>query len=750
MHNAARTSSTYDYSSIYLACVLALCASCARSSASTSSGHARMLGLLERIDVEAKHKNPFLGADIVSELRSRLAALPAAASGGPPVAGSSEPSEQRFDLEISLGREELRLGHTADAIAAYQAALGEIERNSARVPPDTVGEAHFLAAVAYMRLGETNNCCRKRTSESCILPIEGGGVHTDRDGSATAIGHLGASLRVAQASSPLAIKSRWLLNLAHMTLGTWPEGVQPEWRIAPEVFASDESFPRFPDVSEQVGVGDFMLAGGAVADDFDGDGLTDLMVSDSDTHGQLRLYKQLPDHTFKDVTDEAGLKGLYGGLNLIQADYDNDGAIDVLVLRGGWWRENGCHPKSLLHNDGHGHFTDVTFEAGLGGARFPSQTASWADYDNDGYLDLYIGNETGGAVQGGSQLFHNNRDGTFTDVARAAGVANDRYSKAVHFGDYDEDGFPDIYVSNAAADNRLYHNNGDGTFTDVAESAGVTKPFSSFPAFFWDFDQDGHLDIYVGAYGGPSTMPDVVDAAASYLGLPVHGEMSALYRGDGHGHFVDVAKAMNLKRCTLAMAANFGDLDNDGRPDLYLGTGYPFYEGLVPNVMYHNRGAKGFADVTTAGGFGELQKGHGIAFADLDDDGNQDVFERVGGAYPGDAYSNVLFHNPGFGNHWLKVRLRGVRSNSFGVGARITLEIEEDGVARRIYKEVNSGGSFGGNPLRQELGTGRAKVVKTLEVWWPTSRTRQVFHDVAADRKIEIVEGESAIRASSR
>ena len=156
------------------------------------------------------------------------------------------------------------------------------------------------------------------------------------------------------------------------------------------------------------------------------------------------------------------------------------------------------------------------------------------------------------------------------------------------------------------------------------------------------------------------------------------------------------------------MAGNFGDLDNDGYLDFYLGTGYPDYEALMPNVMYRNRRGTGFADVTSAGGFGHLQKGHGIAFADLDNDGDQDVFEQMGGFLPGDKYFNVAFENPGFGNHWIGVELVGVRSNRSAIGARIRAEVVENGRRRSIYKHVNSGGSFGANPLRQTIGLGEA------------------------------------------
>ncbi len=435
-------------------------------------------------------------------------------------------------------------------------------------------------------------------------------------------------------------------------------------------------------------------------------------------------------------------------MNAVQADYDNDGDVDVLVLRGAWWSASGRHPNSLLRNDG-GRFTDVTYAAGLGAKNYPTQTAAWADYDNDGDLDCYVGNESDPECPSPGQLFQNQGDGTFVDVAGAAGVSNDRYAKGVVWGDFDEDGWQDLFISNMASANRLYRNRGDGSFEDVAATAGVALPLSSFACFAWDFDQDGHLDLWVGSYGSTERPPSVADVAASYLGLPQRAEPPRLYRGDGAGRFEDVAEAYGIRLVTVPMGCNFGDLDNDGYPDFYLATGYPLYEGLVPNVMYHNLGGKGFANVTTAGGFGHLQKGHGVAFADLDGDGDQDVFTRMGGSYPGDAYGNVFFENPGFGNHWLKVRLVGKRSNRFGVGARLEVEIHQAGALRTIYATVGTGGSFGGNPLRQELGLGQVRGLVRLRVIWPASGAVQVFEGVPPDSNLRITEFASALELLS-
>lgn len=698
-----------------------------------TAGHARMLALLEQVRVDALKHNRYLGMDAIDDLRARLAKLPDDAR-----------DPRRWQLQVALGTELLRVGMTDEGIATYQRAADQLDTIPDKITLNAAAETCFGLATAWMRKGETQNCCAKNDKDSCLLPIQGGGLHTDVTGSTNAIRWFTRALDFAPANSAMQMKARWLLNVAYMTLGRWPQDVPERWRIDPKVFASDEPFPRFVDVAPKVGLTRSDLAGGALVDDFDGDGRLDLIISTSDTGGQLRFYKSDGLGKFIDRTIEANLVGEFGGLNMTDADYDNDGDIDVLVLRGAWWQKEGCHPQSFLQNDGHGRFTDVSFDAGLGDSQFPTQTAAFADYDNDGDLDLYVGNECDPSNSPPCELFQNDGHGHFTNVAVKAGVTNDRYTKAVAWGDYDGDRFPDLYVSNMAGPNRLYHNNKDGTFTDVAERAGVTLPISSFPCWFWDFDNDGELDIWVGSFGGQNVMPSVADVAASYLGLPHQGETMKLYKGDGHGGFKDVAAQMKLTRYTLPMGSNFGDLDNDGFSDFYLGTGYPFYEGLIPNVMYRNQRGKGFADVTTNGGFGELQKGHGIVFADVDDDGDQDVLERVGGAYPGDGYRCVLFENPGFDRaaaHWIKIKLTGEKSNRCGLGVRLRLDIVDGAEKRSIHRVVNTGGSFGCNPWRQELGLGAAAKIETLDVYWPTSDTHQIFKDVAADQAIEIHEG---------
>jgi hypothetical protein len=413
---------------------------------------------------------------------------------------------------------------------------------------------------------------------------------------------------------------------------------------------------------------------------------------------------------------------------MIQADYNNDGCMDILVLRGAW---EFPQRKSLLRNNCNGTFTDVTVAAGLAEPATRTQTAVWLDLDNDGYLDLFVGNENGP-----SQLFRNQRNGTFKDISHTADVDRIAFTKGVAAADYDNDGYMDLYVSNLNGNHFLYHNNRDGTFKEVALEAGVQKPWQSFGAWFFDYDNDGWPDLFVTSY-----YISVDETLRSYLSLPPNAETLKLYKNMHDGTFRDVTAETHLDRVFMPMGANFGDIDNDGFLDIYLGTGNPSYSSLLPNVLLHNNGGKFFTDVTASSGTGELHKGHGVAFADLGNNGHEDLLEEVGGAVPGDAHAFRLFENPGNDNDWITVHLVGVKTNRSAIGARIKVTVQDEGQApRAIYRTVTSGGSFGASPLQQHIGLGKSARILELEVWWPTSRTRQKFTDVKKDQFIEIKE----------
>lgn len=678
-----------------------------RPSETTSVGHQAMLESLNQIHASGLQTDPFLGTQQLDVARQRLAELGLAKNAA---------HRQRVDAVIQVANQQLRLGQVDRAIEHYAEARQTLPKIAEKISDEEHQRYLFQIAIGYLRMAESENCVHCQTGESCILPIRGGGEHEKKVGSTEAIDVLSDLLEL----NPDHVTAKWLLNIASMTLGQYPSAVPDRHRIDPAKFAG-EDFPRFSNVAKTLGLATLSLSGGVIADDFTGNGAIDLVVSDWSTRGQLRLFANDGSGQFIDKTDAAGLIGIYGGLNLVQADYNNDGNLDILVLRGAWRGTQGRHPNSLLRNDGGGRFTDVTFETGLGDVHYPTQTAAWYDINRDGHLDLYIGNE-----DFPSQLFLNDGNGNFRDIARQAGVTNDRYAKAVSWGDYDNDGHVDLYVSNYGSANRLYRNNGDSTFTDVAAESGVEAPHNGFAAWFWDFDNDGILDIFAASYN-----MSVKDVAASYFDLPVEGELACLYKGSVDGTFRNVAPEMGLTVATDPMGANFGDLDNDGYLDFYLGTGYPAYESLMPNVMYHNRAGERFADVTFSGGFGHLQKGHGIAFADFRGTGDNDVFIELGGAYPGDAFTNAYFLNPGFGNRSVRIKLRGSRSNRDGIGAKIQVDFTVDGKTQTVYRWINSGGSFGANPLIANVGVGKAERVRQIKITWPATGMSTIINDVA-------------------
>jgi hypothetical protein len=702
------------------------------SSPRPDGGTRRMIERLEKIARESDPaQNVFLNHQRAEGLAKKLA-------------GQLSPHD-RIDTRFEMSLEYLRAGETETAIKEFDAVspllneLPESERLQTQWLLD-----RFLA-LAYMRLGEQENCVALHTSHSCLVPFSKEGLHTEQRGSRTALQFFAKALT----QNPQDLESIWLLNLAHMTLGEYPDKVPRQWLIPPQVFDSDYDIKPFKDVAAEAGVAARGRAGGAILEDFDNDGFIDIVCSSWGLRDQLQYFRNQGDGTFVERTKEAGLTGIVGGLNLVQADYNNDGYRDILVLRGAWLRSAGAIPNSLLRNNGDGTFSDVTEEAGLLSFH-PTQTAAWADYDGDGHLDLFIGNESDDRNHHPCELYHNNGNGTFTECAAASGVALVGFVKGVAWGDYDNDGRPDLYVSRFGETNVLFRNAGPAPaaasskapvwrFEDVTARAGVAEPRDSFPCWFWDYDNDGWLDLFVASYSWESSMEKV---AADYLRLPNPGETPRLYRNNGDGKFSDVTKTLRLDRVLVAMGANFGDLDNDGWLDFYVGTGDPVLSSLMPNRMFRNNRGQAFQDVTSSGGFGHLQKGHGVAFGDIDNDGDQDIYEEIGGAYEGDEFQNVLFENPGHGNHWITLRLRGVRSNRDAIGARLELEVTDGQDLRKIHAIVSSGGSFGASTLQQEIGLGQAASVRKLTVRWPLfGAAPQVFTNLPVDRVVEITEG---------
>ncbi len=583
----------------------------------------------------------------------------------------------------------------------------------------------YLQGVIALRCGETENCVDCRGESACILPLAPSAVHRLTDGSRRAVRHFTEYL----VRFPDDLEVRWLLNLAHMTLGEYPDRVDPRFLIALDHFRRSEfDIGVFRDISDRVGVDRVNLSGGAIMEDFDNDGWLDLAVTCWGPTVPMAIYRNTGAGRFEDRSQSANVTDQLGGLYCVQTDYDNDGLKDIFIVRGAWL-SSPIRP-SLLRNRGDGTFVDVT---GLAGLARPccSNSAAWADYDNDGWLDVFVCCE-----HQSNRLYRNRGNGTFAEVTADAGLIDPmpRLCKGVAWLDFDNDDDPDLFLNNLASSAQLYRNEGNGRFTDVTAAMGVRGPSHGFSCWAWDYDNDGWLDIFATCYD--RTLSDVINGL---IGRPhSRGSNALLLNRQGQG-FKDKTREAGLDLVFASMGSNHGDFDNDGFLDMYLGTGDPSYATLIPNRMFRNVAGERFAEITGSARTGHLQKGHGVACGDWDRDGDIDLFVELGGAVAGDRYHNVLFENPGQGHHWLTVKLVGQKTNRAAIGARIKMVTAGDRPLT-VYRHVSSGSSFGANPLEQTIGLAEGRKVALLEIHWPTSGTTQQFRDINADQAIEITE----------
>lgn len=632
----------------------------------------------------------------------------------------------------------LELGEEAEAVRIGEEMLLSLQHEG-RAPQQVVKR---LLGIAHLRMGERINCIKNHTGESCIFPIRGNGIQQDTAATRTAISYYTDILT----TNPADLESRWLLNVGYMAIGKYPDEVPKEYLIPRLTKPDAVAVKPFTDIAMQKGLHIGNMAGGSVVDDINNDGYLDIVTTGWDLTEGMHYFQSSGDGQFKDMSATSGLDKITGGLNMVQTDYNNDGWKDLFVLRGAWLRNYGEEPTSLLKNNGDGTFTDVTKKAGLFTLK-PTHSAAWADYNNDGWLDVYVGHETTvGKDNYPSELFINNKNGTFTDVAKAAGCDFALFVKGVTAGDYNNDDLTDLFLSTLDGKKILLRNmgvsNGVISFKNVSEEAGLSKDtVKTFTTWFWDYDNDGLLDILCTGYNFEKSLGWYAAEAALGLGSQRAGKVF-VYRNKGDGKFDDVSEKLGLESLVFAMGANFGDINNDGYSDMYFGTGNPVYQSLIPNKMFLNIEGKKFADVTSSSRLGNLQKGHGVSFADFDNDGDQDIYIEMGGAYPGDAYQNSLYVNPGQNeNHFIKISLEGKDANKAAIGAKIKLTFDDAGKARSVYKVLNSGGSFGSNPLMQQIGIGQATSIKSIEIKWPGCKHVQLFQNIKADQQIHIIEG---------
>jgi hypothetical protein len=542
--------------------------------------------------------------------------------------------------------------------------------------------------------------------------------------------------------------------------------------------------------------------GGISAVDYDNDGFYDLFIPDGVSS---RLFRNRRDGTFEDVTDESGLRGLDGVSVATFADYDNDGYKDLFVSR-------TFQPNQLFHNNGDGTFTDVTREAGLG-EDCCTTVAGWADYDNDGFLDLYVGRyldprrdiPTTFYARNGepNQLYHNNGDGTFTNVTERAGVGDRGLCLGVVWGDYNDDGFPDLYVVNDFGRKTLYRNNGNGTFSDVTVKSNTLAYGAGMSASFVDYDNDGRFDYYVthirSEHAWFAESPTVkrymlkcITQGTWKTDLPLYWQIfrqsgrdfvrvfqqmasgNTLLRNKGDGTFENVTEKAGANPPGWFWGASFADFDNDGWQDLYIANGWVYNDkgkeieleflnnvvtnqdiyktGLYFNPDYfgrrswhgweHNRYLRNNGDGT----FVELGRATGTDLllnsrgVAVADFWNRGVMDIAVSA-SADRHA-LLRNNVGAKRNWLQVELIGQRSNRDAVGARITLYAGPTQQSR----EVVLGDGYGSqNSLRQHFGLDHHRMVDKLVVRWPASGTTQTFEHVPANQILEVTEGDERI-----
>lgn len=637
------------------------------------------------------------------------------------------PHAADLNAQLDLLRDHIALGQLYAYRGNMQKAVAEYKTSADIAQVDVPdGMPYFLESlgVLYLHWSEMENGAYTNPSDENLFdPEHPAPAYQKTAESEQAIGYLQKYLKL----KPDDMQAKWLLNLAYATIGKYPAAVPPQDLLPPRIFASGEKVGHFKDVAAAAGLNTFLSAGGVLVDDFENNGLLDVVVSSSDFCDSMHYFHNNGDGTFTDRTTQAGLSNQLGGLNLVEGDYNNDGCIDVLVLRGGW---QFPMRKSLLRNNCNGTFTDVTDASGLGKIVTATQSAVWADINNDGLLDLFLVNEKAPA-----QLFLNRGNGTFQDISHTAGVDKPAFSKGVTAADYDNDGYVDFYLSNYAGANFLYRNNHDGTFTDIAAQAGVLGPYFSFATWFFDYDNDGWPDLFVTDY-----FNSVDESVRSSMKMPTHVETLKLYRNMHDGTFQDVTSKVGLDRIYLPMGANFGDIDNDGFEDIYMGMGNPSLGSLMPHVLYRNDEGRRFVDVTQASGTGELHKGHSVSFADLRRNGFVDIIAETGGAIPSDKHTMRVYENPGNGNDWLNVQLVGVKTNRFGVGAKICVTVVNGDKQRSIWRTVGETSSFGSHPMERHIGLGPDAKIVSLDIFWPVSGTHQHFTNVGKDQFIQVKE----------
>jgi hypothetical protein len=446
---------------------------------------------------------------------------------------------------------------------------------------------------------------------------------------------------------------------------------------------------------------------GAAMVDIDGDGLLDLVAANDSMRNHF--YRQRSDHTFADVSNDWGIADEQASWAVLVADFDNDGDNDVYFVNGGFPGQ----PNRLLRNDigTTGALTDVSNESGDANVDTRTVSGTALDYNRDGLLDIFCS-----GADSHNFLLRNEGGLVFTDVSASAGMTESGSHRHCSIGDYNNDGWIDIAVGDFFEENVLYRNNADGTFTDVAAEAGVESPIENFGLVLEDFDNDGWMDIYVPKY--------------RYIeDPPVPHEPSQLFRNNGDGTFTDVTEGSGMTAQT-DMGHNTGDVDADGYPDIFIGTGHPGFMADDLLLLIRPDGAGGLVANDVSDSSGITSNGptrcHGIAMGDYDQDGYVDIYTNNGGppSGPEQLQENFLWRSDGNVNNWTALQLEGVCSNRTAVGAR-TVAILDSG--REVHRMLRVGNGFGNTSSHiQHYGMNANETVNRIDIYWPSGIVQTV------------------------
>ena len=530
---------------------------------------------------------------------------------------------------------------------------------------------------------------------------------------------------------PKCERTRYWLWLSAQQVGGYPEEVPPELRME----AKDGYHPttlQLEEVAAEIGLDKVSGGRGTAVLDLDGDGYLDVVIAGA--HAGCGLFRNNRDGTFEDISLGSGLDQCVYGFGISAGDYDNDGRPDLYVSSLGFYNGEG----RLFHNNGDGTFTDITKDAGVD-FWGPGFTATWVDYDLDGRLDLFVANNVGGLFdrKTRNRLFHNNGDGTFTEVGIEAGLHTPWPTIGAAWGDISNDGYPDLIVSGMGRA-QLFRNNGDGTFTDISREAGIDAPAIGSAVFWCDIDNDGWLDIVQFTYSRPA---DAIYTLRHGHG-PAGGSPPRIYRNNRDGTFSLVSDKFGITGCWGTMSACAGDITNSGNLDLFLGNGDPSIDRSEASILLENDGSGKFRNVSFSAGLPFTGKGHGVNMADLAGDGRLHLIVASGGLYPGDLQTSAVYRPKSSLGNYLNVRLTGVESNCDAIGARIKLRAG----SRDQHRLVSGGSNFGCLPCEQHFGLGELTKVERMEIQWPNGQ-QQILEDLPVNTTLGIEEGKPGWRA---